>query len=143
MGKITTLLLVMSGIDLLFYFTGLISCDITINNNCNTLLTQLVNPSVILSASIITGGATTLGIILFNLFKSGIGSVNIGNLFSNLRYAIVIPFVAYIAKLIGDGIVIFDKIASINSVIAILFLSPIFIVVILSIYALLDSGITV
>lgn len=132
MGKLTTLLLMMSGLNLLFYFTGL-------STSSNALLNNLLQPSTILIASVGSFVAYQAFLVLANTASSGI---SIGSFFSNLRYALIAPFVLFLFKVFGDFMIVVNKIAEVNTVFAILFLSPMLVIFVMTIIAFWDSTVS-
>ncbi len=140
MGKIIPLMIMAAGLNALYYMSGLIT------DSTSPLIAFLLNPStVIIGTGVVAavGIVATLGSAIASLFTSTASSITLGSVFSNLRYAYVIPFILFIGQLIGDGIIIFNRIAQENAALAVLFVSPLFIVATLSIYALWDSGLAV
>jgi len=115
MGKLTTYIIVMSGLMLLFYFTGLLPKNITANS---TLLNLLLTPEGM------PEGTTSAEVILVLEGITAIGIIAIGILTHNLELAVMGSFAMYLFNLLWDFLVVFDKVFSTNPVIAILLFSP-------------------
>ena len=114
MGKLAIYILVMSGLVLLFYFTGLLQ-----DTGSSTLLTLVLDPEgfrnsdLNLKAIIVLEGLLATGIV--------IGFAIAGN----IELGIMGVFVIYLSNLLWDFIAVFNKVYSVNPVIAILFFSPV------------------
>lgn len=116
MGKMTTYLIVMSGLMLLFYFTGLINESIN-----STLLDMLLNPASIQNASL----GTKLVLAIEALLVSGI--IVLGITTGNLDLVASGPFAIYLFNLGWDFLSVYQVMASANNVLATLIISPLFI----------------
>jgi len=122
MGKLTTYIIVMSGIMLLFYFGGLI--DATPNS---TFLNLLLSPEKIQTLTLYEKGILVL---------EGIGAaaiITLGILTRNIELAVMGPFAIYYFNLGWDFLAVFNKVRSVNPVIAILFFSPMMILYVITI----------
>ena len=116
MGKLTTYILVMSGLMILFYFTGLLE-----NTGSSTLLDMLLNPAEYSSEDsefsvqllLVLGGIATAGIIV------------IGIVTHNVELALMGTIAIWILNLLWDFLAVFNKVYSSNPVIAILLFSPV------------------
>jgi hypothetical protein len=125
MGKLTTYVLIMTGLTLLFYFTGLTS-ECTNDAFCSgttpssQLLDILIRPERISDSSIVN--QTTLifaGIVAVGIFV-GLGFA------LNLESALVGTFAAFLLPLLlFDFLSIYNKVASVSRELAILAFSPI------------------
>ena len=117
MGRTVTLILLMSGISLLFYIGGLIHG--TLNS---TLLNLLLNPSqyqlsgLSLTAIAALGLAGTAAIAILSI-KSGQADL-----------AIRIFFGLYLLSLMADFLAVYNVVASTNAVLALLIFSPILVI---------------
>ena len=109
MEKVWTYLMMITGILLLFYFTGL-------SSGAGTLLSMLLDPENIytsewwISVSVLGGGI--------------ISGVVIGIVTRNAELAIMSPITAYLLVAAIDIMMIFNYLASLNWVLAVLFMSP-------------------
>lgn len=112
MGKLTTYILMMSGLTLLFYFTGL--TDNTINS---TLLTLLLNPSNLSTSAL----GTQISLVLIGIATAGIV---IGFFSQNSELILIAPFTIWLLGVLWDFLSVANKVYSVNPVIAILFFSP-------------------
>jgi len=122
MGKITTYLIVMSGLMLIFYFGGLI--ESTPNS---TLLNLLLSPSDLQN----TNPATR---VMLAIQAVGItGAVLLGFYLSNAELIAMAGFSLYLFNLFWDFLVVYNKVASVNKVIAIFIFSPILIMYVVTI----------
>lgn len=112
MGKLTTYILMMSGLTLLFYFTGL--TDNTINS---TLLTLLLNPSNLSTSAL----GTQISLVLIGIATAGIV---IGFFSQNSELILIAPFTIWLLGVLWDFLSVANKVYSVNPVISILFFSP-------------------
>lgn len=114
MGKLKIYILVMSGLMLLFYFTGLIE-----HTPHSTLLTLLLNPE---------GLAATTFEDEIKLAVEGVAIlavITIGIIISNLELAVVGGFAIYLFGLLWDFSYVVAKVYSTNPVFAMLLFSPV------------------
>lgn len=116
MGKLTTYILMMSGLMLLFYFAGLIQ-----NTANSTLLNLLLNPEDLANSSF----KTNLFLVLEGIAIGG--AIIIGLFQSNPEPPAVATFAIFIFNVFWDFSSVIAKVASTNKVAAILIFSPIMI----------------
>jgi hypothetical protein len=121
-NKLTTYILVLSGLMLLFYFTGLL--DNTINS---TLLNVLLEPETLRTSTLVT----KVILIIEALIAAGlfIGTF----LGGSPELAAKAPFTLYLFNLFFDIIYIFNVVKEANVVIAILLFSPLLLLYVLTI----------
>ena len=122
MGKLTTYILVMSGLLLLFYFTGLLPESTA----TSTILTMLLNPEGFSQSS--------LG-LSYNTLLAGIvaGGIVIGALMlANIELGIMAAFVISLTAFFWDFSAVFRSVYAENPVIAILLFSPIFFLMVIT-----------
>lgn len=121
MGKLTTYILIMSGLMLLFYFSGLIQ-----NTGNSSLLTILLNPfdfpNISFTAKLIAllEGIGAAGLTI-GLFVSG-----------KPELAIIAPMIIYLFNLGWDFLAVYAKVAETNPVIGMLLFSPLFVVYVMA-----------
>lgn len=122
MGKLTTYILVMSGLILLFYFTGLLPESTA----SNTLLTMLLNPNALSESPIgLDSKELLIGIVA--------GGIIIGALLiANVELGIMAIFVVSISAFLWDFSSVFNRVYSENPVIAVLLFSPIMLLMIIT-----------
>lgn len=108
MGKLTTFILIMSGLMLLFYFTGLIPN--------NPFLNLLLSPEDMTT--------TEFYITLTTAIAVGLGAIVIGFITKNLELAAMAVFVPIMITLMWNFISVYNKMASVNKVIAIILFAP-------------------
>lgn len=113
MGKLTTYILVMSGLMILFYFAGLLE-----NTGSSTLLSMLLDPAGYKTSSL----NTQIILVLTGIATAGI--VVIGILTHNVELALMGSLAIWILNLLWDFIAVFNKVYSSNPVIAVLLFSP-------------------
>ncbi len=114
MGKLTTYLLVMSGLMLIFHFSGLIDTGTTPNSQ---LLDFLLNPQDYQTSTIwlkITGvlAVITAGAVLLSLFTS------------RPELAAISPLAAFLIFFFMDVMAIFAKLRETNQIMAIILFAP-------------------
>ncbi len=122
MGKLTKYIIIMSGLVLLFYFSGLL--DQTAHSTLLNLLLDpvgLQNTSWVVKAIAAIEGIAVVGVI--------VGVAIAGR----LELAVLAGFVAFAFNLFWDFVEVFSVIASANLVIAILFFSPILLLYVVTI----------
>lgn len=113
MGKMTGYILIMTGVTVLFYFTGLLS------NTPNTVLLNLVLNTGQLTA---TPLYTKLSIAVLVLGVGG--TILLGFISKQPELAATGLFTAYLVSLLFDFVSVFNVLASTNKALAILILSP-------------------
>ncbi len=123
MGKITTYIIVMSGIMLLFYFGGLLQdctgslCEGETPNSL--LLNQLLKPQDMPKLSL-----RDKIILAIEGIAVVAGAIAIGILTHSLESAVLAPVAVYLFNLMWDFLFVFNKVRSANPVLAVLFFSP-------------------
>lgn len=119
MGKLLILILVFSGILLLFHFTGIIGAEETANSS---LIQMLLNPSTIKDFGI----GTKIILALEGILAVG-GAILVGYLTKDLQSATIAPLAIYLLNLMWDFIKVFQKVYAISPVLAVLIISPVLI----------------
>lgn len=128
MGKLTMYLILMSGLTLLFYFTGLLedTASSTLFNllfNVQGISTNALVLSV-LSITVLVGAATTLSTFFVVI---------------DYRTILRAGFVTFMLSLFWDFLAVTAKIMSINVVFGVLFLAPLALVYILTVYEFFEQ----
>lgn len=108
MGKFTTFVMVMSGLTLLFYITGLIPS--------NPLITLLFNPQNMSTSSFY--------ITILATIATSVSAIIIGFVTKNLELAAMTAFVPIIAALLWGFIDVYNSMAAVNRIISILIIGP-------------------
>ena len=122
MGKLTTYILIMSGLMLLFYFSGLLP-EGTVSN---TLLSMLLNPGNLknspigLDSDVLFTGVMTAGLVIGYL------------LYSNVELGITAIFVLAMGGFLWDFTRVYNVVYLANPVIAILLFSPVMLLFIIT-----------
>lgn len=124
MGKVAVMLLIMTGLMLLFYFGGLI--EDTINSD---LLNMLLKPADIPSPEFSFKENTLL--VLEGLALGG--AIVIGVLIRNVQLAVMAAIGVYFFNLTQDFLKVFDVVYAANAVIAILIFGPLMFIFLFSI----------
>ena len=114
MGKLTTYILVMSGLMILFYFAGLLE-----DTGSSTLLSMLLDPAGYKTSSL----NTQILLVLTGIATAGI--IIIGIVTHNVEWALMGTLAIWILNLLWDFVSIFNKVYSVNPVLAVLLFSPI------------------
>lgn len=114
MAKLLNFIMVMSGVYLLFYFTGLISPE-------SSLLTILLNPSQISFSSIVTQALSVFTLV-------GLSTVVIGFVTKNYELVAMSTFTTYLMNLMWGFWDVYNKFAESNQILSILIFGPVFIV---------------
>ena len=114
MGKLAIYILVMSGLMLLFYSTGLLE-----NTGSSTLLNMLLDPAGYKTSSL----NTQLLLVLTGIATAGI--IVIGILTRDVELALMGSLAIWILNLLWDFIAVFNIVYSLNPIIAILLFSPV------------------
>jgi len=124
--KIATYIIMMTGITLLFYFTGLMGSteDICSSANPNNQLLCLgLNPEDIPDSGISIGRITGLTIAALELVLGA--AIVVGLIYAGqVELAIFAPFAIFLMNLLWNFLSVFNKIAGENYVVAVLLLSP-------------------
>ena|SRR3990167_4757995 len=128
MGKLTTYLMIMSGLTLLFYFAGLLE------DTASSLLFNLLfdvqgisTNSLVLSVvgiTVLVGAATTLSTVFIVV---------------DYRTVLRAGFVALMLSLFWDFLAVTGKVMSVNVVLGVLFLAPLALVYILTVYEFFEQ----
>ena len=113
MGKFGTYIIVMSGLMLLFYFTGL-----TEQTGTTTLLNLLLNPEAFQDTPIAIKATAVLTGILASAIVVGFAVAG------NIELGVMVAFTTFLFNSMWDFLDVFNKVASVNPVIAILIFSP-------------------
>ena len=129
MGKLTMYLIMMSGLTLLFFFTGLI--QETPNAILLKLLLSPQNIAATQLGTLITAAIIGIGVAA----AAGLANFYVINLQAVLRVSITI----YLFNTFLDFIKIFDVLLSVNGVLALLIFSPLMVVYILTIIEFFET----
>mgnify|MGYP003134538530 CR=1 FL=1 len=113
MGKLTTYIIVMSGLMLLFYFTGLL--DNTANS---TFLDLILNPESIRTSSLDLQIALVLEGVIATALVVGFAIAG------NIELGVMGVFAIFLSNLLWDFLRVFDKVATSSPELAILLFSP-------------------
>lgn len=115
MGKMTTFILIMAGLLLLFHLGGLIEQGTTPNS---ILLTWLINPENI-------GQSTLFSTIIATISAVGIAGAIVASIFQrNFELAAVSTMAVFLLNSFIDFIMIYQRVAAENKIIAILIFAP-------------------
>ena len=114
MGKFGTYILVMSGLMLLFYFAG-----ITEQTGTTTLLNLLLNPEGFQNTPIAIKAIAIFTGILASAIVVGFAIAG------NVELGVMVAFTTFLFNSLWDFLDVFNKVASVNPVIAILIFSPV------------------
>ena len=122
MGKLTTYIIIMSGLMILFYFAGLLP-ESTVSNS---LLTMLLDPNALSESPIGLDSKELLAGIIA-------GGIIIGALMiANVELGIMAIFVVSLSAFMWDFSSVFNRVYAENPVIAILVFSPIMFLMIIT-----------
>ena len=113
MGKFGTYVVIMSGLMLLFYFTG-----ITEQTGTTTLLNLLLNPEGFQETPISIKAIAALTGILASAIVVGFAIAG------NVELGVMVAFTTFLFNSLWDFLNVFNKVASVNPVIAVLIFSP-------------------
>ncbi len=113
MGKFGTYVVVMSGLMLLFYFTG-----ITEQTGTTTLLNLLLNPEGFQETPIAIKAIAVLTGILASVIVVGFAIAG------NVELGVMVAFTTFLFNSLWDFLAVFNKVAAVNPVIAVLIFSP-------------------
>ena len=113
MGKFGTYVVVMSGLMLLFYFTG-----ITEQTGTTTLLNLLLNPEGFQETPITIKAIAVLTGILASAIVVGFAIAG------NVELGVMVAFTTFLFNSLWDFLAVFNKVAAVNPVIAVLIFSP-------------------
>ncbi len=113
MGKFGTYILVMSGLMLLFYFTG-----ITEQTGTTTLLNLLLNPEGFQNTPLAIKATAIFTGILASAIVVGFAIAG------NVELGVMVAFTTFLFNSLWDFLAVFNKVASVNPVLAILIFSP-------------------
>ena len=113
MGKFGTYVVIMSGLMLLFYFTG-----ITDQTGTTTFLNLLLDPEAFQETPIAIKAIAVLTGILASAIVVGFAIAG------NVELGVMVAFTTFLFNSLWDFIEVFNKVAVVNPVIAILIFSP-------------------
>ena len=113
MGKFGTYVVIMSGLMLLFYFTG-----ITDQTGTTTLLNLLLNPEGFQETPIAIKAIAVLTGILASAVVVGFAVAG------NIELGVMVAFTTFLFNSLWDFLDVFSKVAAVNPVIAVLIFSP-------------------
>ena len=122
MGKFGTYVIMISGLMLLFYFTGL-----TDQTGTTTLLNLLLNPEEFQNTPISIKATAVLTGILASAIVVGFAVAG------NIELGVMIAFTTFLFNSLWDFIDVYSKVASVNPPLAILIFSPLFFLFIITI----------
>lgn len=117
MGKLTTYLMVMTGIMILFYFGGL-------TDGTTSLMGILLNPTTLKTSGIIVA----VGAAIITAAAAAQIKIAGTSLASAPEILVMSTAFTLLLALVWDFIVVFNKVLATNPVIAILLFSPLFLV---------------
>ena len=132
MGKIITMVMVMSGLMLLFYFGGLLQ-EATINGECegqtpnSKLLNILLQPECMKDSTIGRKTILVIGSV------AGVLVIAAAVFIPNIELAIMGSLAIYFFTLLWDFMVVFQKVYNVAPALAILFFGPFMFVFIITI----------
>ena len=106
-------MVVMSGLMLLFYFTG-----ITEQTGTTTLLNLLLNPEGFQETPIAIKAIAVLTGILASVIVVGFAIAG------NVELGVMVAFTTFLFNSLWDFLAVFNKVAAVNPVIAVLIFSP-------------------
>jgi len=118
MGKVTTYVLMFTGLSLLFYYFGLIGN--------NALLTMILNPQNLSTSQFWTS------IVIASL--STMSAIFVGIYYRNVELASATVVVPFFFSLLWDFIQVFNRIRVENEFIAIVFFAPILFLFLMTMY---------
>jgi len=122
-GKATTYILVMSGLMLLFYYTGLLDQTASLNS---ALLDLLFDIEGLGSGDTTTPSVNAWKVVVLALEGILAAAVIVVGFFRNSpELFIVAPIAIYMANLLLDFVIVFNVIASVTPVLATLVFAPI------------------
>ena len=113
MGKFGTYVMVMSGLMLLFYFTG-----ITDQTGTTTLLNLLLSPEGFQNTPISVKAVAIFTGILASAIVVGFAIAG------NVELGVMVAFTTFLFNSLWDFLSVYSKVASVNPVIAVLIFSP-------------------
>ncbi len=113
MGKFGTYVLVMSGLILLFYFTG-----ITEQTGTTTLLNLLLNPEGFQETPLAIKAVAVLTGILASAIVVGFAIAG------NVELGVMVAFTTFLFNSLWDFLEVYSKVAAVNPPLAILVFSP-------------------
>ena len=114
MGKFANYVVMMSGLTLLFYFTGLLQ-----NTPSSTLLNFLIDPNTFQDTPLALKATTAMLGILASAIVVGFAVAG------NVELGVMVAFSTFLFSTLWDFIGVFLIVNSVNPVIAILFFSPV------------------
>ena len=134
MGKLTTYLVIMSGLMLLFYFGGLLPTECgedglcEVNTPSGKLLTILLRPENMRASTL---GDWVIGILAG---LAVVGSLVLSGLvYERLEYAAIAAFLGFLFVVVWDFIAVFNVVREAAPVLAILLFAPFLLVFILTV----------
>ena len=113
MGKFANYVVMMSGLMLLFYFTG-----ITDQTGTTTLLNLLLSPEEFQNTPIAIKAIAVLTGILASAIVVGFAIAG------NVELGVMVAFTTFLFNSLWDFLDVFSKVAAVNPVIAVLIFSP-------------------
>ena len=126
MGRLVQYVLILALVDLLFLLTG----QLGISSGTSIILQAIINPAVIVSgnwwATLITGTGAIAGLAV-------VGAVFTGFVTGRSDTLLFATMAGVLALMVGDFIIIFNHLASINFPLAVIIMSPIIVVLALTI----------
>jgi|TARA_Y100000310_G_scaffold342241_1_gene444515 hypothetical protein len=127
MGKLTNYIVLMSGLVLLFYFTGLIETSASA-----TLLDTLLSPQSIADSPLGSKVKIAIGAII------ALGGIAGGIIFNNKQIVQngIIGF--FMFSFFLDFLEVYNKLATGNEVLAILIISPLLLLYVITVYEWID-----
>lgn len=114
MGKLATYMMFIGTAILLFHFMGLIE-----NTPNSVFLNLLLNPE-----NLETSSANTKAIATVQAITAIVGAAIIGFLTSSFELAAMVPITIFLLNIGWDILIVFNKILSVNPVLAIVIFGP-------------------
>ncbi len=134
MGKLTTYVIIMSGLMLLFYFGGLLPTECgedglcEVNTPSGKLLTLLLRPQNMRTSTV---GDWIIGILTGAAIVGSL--VMSGWLYERIQYAAIAAFMGFLIVVLWDFIAVFNVVRETAPVLAILLFTPFLLVFMLTV----------
>lgn len=122
MGKLTTYVIMMSGLMLLFYFSGLIQ-----DTGNSALLNLILSPENMPTSDL----RLNLFLVLEGILAAAV--ITIGLVSGNIELALMGPYAIYLFNLFWDFLAVYQKVAESNQVLATILFAPILILYMITI----------
>ena len=128
MGKLTIYLMIMSGLTLLFYFAGLLE------DTASSILFNLLFDVQGISTNALVVGVVGIAVLIG-------AATTLSTVFVVVDYRTVLRagFVVFMLNLFWDFLAVTGKVMSVNVVLGVLFLAPLALVYILTVYEFFEQ----